>query len=217
MKLVYIHGANATTESFNYIRDHLKHDDEIAISYSSNDGFEANLSMMKNLLKDYDNMFFICHSIGGIYALHLADHFKTRVLGAVTLSTPYGGSHAADYVKYFLPFNKLLRDIGPNSYPIKSASRISIVHPWCNVVTVAGKSPWMIEPNDGVVTIASMLHRKDMDFVELETNHYEVVISPATVKIIKARMLGAIKKCEQSNINANHANQSLTLDTMKPQ
>lgn len=188
MKIIYIHGANATGESFNYIRDHLKHDDELVIEYSSKNGFENNLSYMKTLLVDYDNMFFVCHSLGGIYALHLAHHFNQQVLGAVTMSTPYGGSHAADYAKYFLPFSRLLKDIGPNSRPMKLTNAIKIQHPWCNIVTTSGESQWMVEPNDGVVTIASMSHRNDMELVTQASNHYEVVISPKTVSTLKNRI-----------------------------
>lgn len=188
MKLIYIHGASATGESFNYIRDRLNHNDDLVIEYSSKDGFDFNLEQMKKLLVDIDNMFFICHSLGGIYALHLADHFKDRVLGAITLSTPYGGAEAADYAKYFLPFSRLLRDIGPNSRPMKLTKKIKINHPWCNIVTTAGESPWMVEPNDGVVTISSMKCRNDMDLIEVPSNHYEIVISPKTVDLIRQRI-----------------------------
>jgi pimeloyl-ACP methyl ester carboxylesterase len=192
MKIVYIHGASATGESFNYIREHLNHDDDIVLEYSSKNGFEENLEQMKKILVDFDNMFFICHSLGGIYALHLAAYFKDQVLGAVTISTPYGGSSAADYAKYFLPFSRLLRDIGPNSRPMKLTNKIEVSHPWVNIVTVSGDSPWMVEPNDGVVTIASMKHRSDMQFIELNNNHYEAVISPKTVDILKQKLKEAI-------------------------
>ena len=188
MKLIYIHGASATGESFNYIREHLNHNDDVVIEYSSKNGFEENLEQMKKILVDFDNMFFICHSLGGIYALHLANHFKDQVLGAVTMSTPYGGSSAADYAKYFLPFSRLLRDIGPNSRPMKLTNKLEVIHPWTNVVTTRGDSPWMVEPNDGVVTIASMTHRNDMEFIELPLNHYEVVISPKTIDILKEKI-----------------------------
>ena len=140
---------------------------------------------MKNIVSNIDNIVFVCHSLGGIYALHLADAFPDQVLGAVTMSTPYGGAESADYAKYFLPFNRLLRDIGPSSDPMKSASRIQIQHPWLNVVTTRGDSPWIMQPNDGVVTVNSMRHRPEMQFEELYINHYEVVMSPKTVDIIK--------------------------------
>jgi pimeloyl-ACP methyl ester carboxylesterase len=185
MNLVYIHGASATGDSFNYIRQHLNHPSEIVIEYNSQNGFDCNLDDMKNIIVNINHVVFVCHSLGGIYALHLAAAFPDRVLGAVTMSTPYGGAESADYAKYFLPFNRLLRDIGPSSAPMKTASTIRIQHPWLNIVTTRGDSPWIIQPNDGVVTINSMRHRSEMQFEELYINHYEVVMSPKTVDIIK--------------------------------
>jgi pimeloyl-ACP methyl ester carboxylesterase len=185
MNIVYIHGASATGDSFNYIRQHLNHPDEIVIEYNSQNGFDRNLADMKNIISNTNNVVFVCHSLGGIYALHLAAVFPDQVLGAVTISTPYGGAESADYAKYFLPFNRLLRDIGPNSDPIKTASRIQLRHPWLNIVTTRGDSPWIVQPNDGVVTINSMRNRSEMQFEELYINHYEVVMSPKTVDIIK--------------------------------
>ena len=100
MKLVYIHGASATSESFNYIRKQIGGVD-IVINYDSRNGFEKNLTAIAEELNNERQIFFICHSLGGIYALHLADKLKDQVVGAVTLSTPYGGAEIADVAKYF--------------------------------------------------------------------------------------------------------------------
>jgi pimeloyl-ACP methyl ester carboxylesterase len=185
MNLVYIHGANATSESFNYIRDKLGKG--IDINYDSRNGFENNLKDMLVQLKSTRDIGFIAHSLGGIYALHIANAIPKQVLGAVTISTPYGGAEVADYAKYFLPFSRLMRDIGPSSWVMKQARNIKIQHPWCNIVTVKGQSPFMHEPNDGVVTIASQKHHDDMELVEVEYNHYEVVLSEQVIDIIKER------------------------------
>jgi len=185
MQLVYIHGASATSESFNYIRSKLG--DGIAVNYDSRNGFENNLTMLKEQLAPYQEIFFVAHSLGGIYALHLANAIPTQVLGAVTLSTPYGGAEVADFAKFFLPFSRLMRDIGPSSWVMRQSNKIKIQHPWCNVVTVKGQSPFMAEANDGVVTIASMRHHADMELVEVDYNHYEVVLSNEIVEIIQER------------------------------
>lgn len=188
MLLVYIHGANATSESFNYIRKHIGGQD-LVVNYDSRNGFQKNLEDMHEQLKDIKNIFFICHSLGGIYALHLANQLPENVLGAVTLSTPYGGAEVADVAKYFLPFSRLLKDIGPNSWAMRQANKIDVQHPWCNIVTIKGDSPWVMGKNDGVVTIASQQHHaKDMDLVEIEYNHYEVVLSDQVIEIIKDRI-----------------------------
>jgi len=186
MKLVYIHGASATSESFNYIRS--KIGDGIAVNYDSRNGFENNLENLKRELSPFKDIFFIAHSLGGIYSLHLANAMPKQVLGAVTLSTPYGGAEVADFAKYFLPFSRLMRDIGPSSWVMRQADKIKIQHPWTNVVTVQGQSPFIAEPNDGVVTISSMKHHADMELVEVDYNHYEVVLSDQIVRIIKERI-----------------------------
>jgi len=186
MTLVYIHGASATSESFNYIRSKLGKG--IDINYDSRNGFKNNLAEIIEQLADVQDMAFIAHSLGGIYALHVANAMPDQVVGAVTLSTPYGGAEVAEYAKYFLPFSRLMRDIGPNSWAFEQADKIKIQHPWTNVVTVKGQSPFMLAHNDGVVTIASQKHHADMELIEVDYNHYEVVLAEPVVKIIKERV-----------------------------
>ena len=129
MKLVYIHGASATSESFNYIRQRIGEDD-IVIDYDSRHGFENNLNKMKEILAKVKNIFFVAHSLGGVYALHLANLMPKQVLGAVTLSTPYGGAEVADVAKYFLPYSRLMKDIGPKSWAMSHIDNIELQHPW---------------------------------------------------------------------------------------
>lgn len=186
MNLVYIHGANATSESFNYIKSKLG--SGLDINYDSRNGFENNLKDMQLALDGRKDLIFVAHSLGGIYSLHLANTMPEAVKGAVTLSTPYGGAEVADYAQYFLPFSRLMRDIGPSSWVMKQASRIKIQHPWTNIVTVKGQSPFMHEANDGVVTIASQKHHADMELIEVDCNHYEVVLSDIVVGLIQERV-----------------------------
>jgi pimeloyl-ACP methyl ester carboxylesterase len=186
MTLVYIHGASATSESFNYIRERLGAG--IDINYDSRNGFENNLADMLKQLNGVKNMVFVAHSLGGIYSLHIANAIPKQVLGAITLSTPYGGAEVAEFARFFLPFSRLLRDIGPNSWAFKQADKIKIQHPWTNIVTVKGNSPFLLEPNDGVVTISSQKHHADMELLEIDYNHYEVVLSDKVIEIIKERV-----------------------------
>jgi pimeloyl-ACP methyl ester carboxylesterase len=189
--IVYIHGASASAESFNYIRqfvrDHIEVPD-VSFEYDSADGFEENLEKMKGRLDDQERLFFVSHSLGGIYALHLANHYNDRTVGGVSLSTPYGGSKQADFAKYFLPFSKLMKDIGTMSEPMLTAKKLPMPPNWTQIVSSRGDSPWINEPNDGVVTIESMKYRDDFELIELEVNHYEVVLSPKTVEIILERI-----------------------------
>jgi hypothetical protein len=190
MNIVYIHGASASGDSFNYIRHHLNHPIETVIEYNSYNGFKSNLNRMRETIsKSTDSIFFVAHSLGGIYALHLAQHFFNRVAGAVTLSTPYGGCREAVLAQFFLPFNQLMRDISPGSEPMSSVHKMSVPKNWTNIVTMSGSSPFIPSPNDGVVTIDSMKHLSDqMELVLSESTHYEVVLSPETVNTIVNRI-----------------------------
>jgi pimeloyl-ACP methyl ester carboxylesterase len=188
MKIIYIHGANATSESFTRIREHIKQDD-LTIDYDSRNGFDYNLDQMVDKLRDFDDLFFVGHSLGGIYALYLAAKFYShKTLGGITLSTPYGGCQQADYAKYFVPWSRLMRDIGIISPVMQGVKNLVLPAPWTNIVTTSGTSPWILDPNDGVVTHASMRARADMELIELPLNHYEVVISSRTIKTIQDRI-----------------------------
>jgi pimeloyl-ACP methyl ester carboxylesterase len=161
----------------------------MVLNYDSGNGFKENLAHMQQELENVDRIFFIAHSLGGIYALHLANLIPEQVVGAVTLSTPYGGAENADFAKYFLPFSRLLRDIGPASWPMRHADKIKIQHPWTNIVTVRGSAPWITGANDGIVTVDSQRHHSEgMELVEIDYNHYEVVLSEQVVRLIQERL-----------------------------
>ena len=193
MNIVYIHGNYATADSFNCIRLKLMAYNGITLEYDSGQGFYSNFERMIAKLQDMKNIFFVAHSLGGIYALHLANKLRDKVLGAVTMSTPYGGSWAAQAVKYMLPFSRVLRDIEPHSQPIMDGNAIEITHPWINIVTRRGHSPFMLEANDGVVTLQSMRHRKDMRLIDVSSNHFEVLLNDDAFAII----YGAIRQAER--------------------
>jgi len=189
MKIVFIHGANASPRSFNYIIERLHIDNPIIPSYSSTDSFYSNLDEMKELIrKTNEPLFLIGHSLGGIYALHLYEYFKSKVVGAVTMSTPYRGSRTADWAKMIVPQYHLFHDVGVHSKPITDSLKVKIDVPWLQIVSTIGHVPWHVVENDGVVTYASMTHRKDIEYIELPVNHYEIVCEPETVEIIRSRI-----------------------------
>ena len=92
----------------------------------------------------------------------------------------------------FFPFNTLLADISPRSWAIKSLDDIAIKWPWVNIVTTQGNIPWLQGPNDGVVTLESMKHRKDMRLIAMHCNHYEVVQGTSTLEIMRNEIAAAV-------------------------
>lgn len=183
--IVFIHGANSSSASFNYIKTKIKPKNQTSIDYQSVYGFDSNLEYMLDVLSPYKKLFIIAHSLGGIYALHLSN--KLPVVGAVTISTPYNGSSLADWARYMFPNYKLFKDVGTKSNPVNTGKEIKINIPWTQLVSTTGRVPWMLPNNDGVVTIRSQTSRPDMELIELPYNHYDIMCAPDTVSIIKDR------------------------------
>ncbi|TCS35123.1 alpha/beta hydrolase family protein [Paucimonas lemoignei] len=196
MHIVFIHGHRATAKSFTFLSSKLQDYQQSFIEYDSENGFDANHRDMLQQLDGIGDIFFIAHSLGGLHALHLAEELQSRVIGAVTISTPYGGSEAAELLLYMMPFNKVYRDIHPRSTPIIRSKQFALSCPWTNIVSTTGHSPLMAAANDGVVTLASMRQRDDIRLVEVESNHFEVLQHEATLATIRR----AIRKVENKRL-----------------
>jgi pimeloyl-ACP methyl ester carboxylesterase len=186
--VVWIHGANQTSLSFGFLKEKLPHVPSTFVEYSSYVSFNSNLKKIIDETKNLGPIFVIGHSLGGIYGIHLINHLP--VLGGISISTPFRGSSMADWARFLTPRFQLLKDIGRKSPPILEAQKIDLSNtPWTQLVTTGGNVPWMAQPNDSVVTIASMKHLSDrMEIIEVPENHYEVVCSNSTVKIIEQKL-----------------------------
>lgn len=189
MKLIFIHGHGASADSFNFIRSEIAGHDAICLEYDSKYGFAANLAGMALQLHGESDLFFVAHSLGGLYALHLAGKLGERVKGAVTMGTPYGGSESALALNFFFP-QQLYCDIHPTATPITQGREIKL-HDACNwtaIVTTKGHSNLMAAANDGVVTDNSMRDRRGAHFIEVESTHHESLLSRRSVEIIRAAL-----------------------------
>lgn len=185
INVIWLHGANQSSLSFEHLRSKTNFSNEILINYSSMNRFHDNLDMIVEQCQNKGPHFVIGHSMGGLYALHLTKYL--RVVGGVSISTPFRGSSTADWAKYVVPSYPLFKDIGRKSDPVKQASDISLDIPWTQIVSTAGSVPYHNGPNDGVVTIASMTNRTDMEYIELPHTHYEVMCSEGVADIISSR------------------------------
>ncbi len=85
-----------------------------------------------------------------------------------------------------------MKDVGTMSQPMREARKLPAPPNWTQVVTTVGQSPWINEPNDGVVTLKSMRSRQDFELVEIPLNHYEVVLSDRVVELILDRIRKAL-------------------------
>ena len=182
INVIWIHGANQSSISFKYLQTKTQFSKEIMINYSSMNKFYNNLDMITEQCQNQGPHFVVGHSMGGLYALHLTKYL--RIVGGVSISTPFRGSSTADWAKYVVPSYPLFRDIGRKSDPIREANSIELDIPWTQIVSTKGSVPYHNGLNDGVVTLASMSHRTDMTHIELAHTHYETMVSDRVAEII---------------------------------
>lgn len=192
MKICFIHGNGASADSFNFLRGELAHDNFIDLEYDSRNGFAANLADMAYQLEHEPCVFFVAHSLGGLYALHLADRLGARAAGAVTMATPFGGSEVALALNMFKP-QQVFMDIHSHAYPVMHGRDIKVAGHWTSIVTTKGHSRFMAAANDGVCTLNSMYDRRGVKFVEVAATHHECLLNREVAGIVRS----AIAECQE--------------------
>jgi len=188
MRIIYIHGATASERSFAFIEKSLRTKNPIYLNYEKDTTASSNLESMIETLDYEDGPFFVvAHSLGGVYATYLQQEFKA-IKGVVSLATPFNGSEIATWGSMLNPTYQLFKDITTHSSFIRTSRKIEIKCPWLQIVTTVGDVPWITGDNDGIVTRSSMTCRDDVEYDEVDRNHYEIVLSKRVVDIIKKRV-----------------------------
>ena len=192
LTVVWIHGANQTGLSFQYLRSITKFKNELIVEYDTEKKFYDNLELLSNEINQVDGPYFIVgHSLGGLYALHLTKYLD--IAGAVSISTPFAGSWTADWARFFIPKYQLFKDVGRRSTPIKDSKNIEINFNWTQIISTEGSVPYHGGANDGVCTIKSMRSRKDMELIEVPYSHFEVMCSDEVAEIISKRYYSVLE------------------------
>ena len=189
MRVVYIHGATASERSFAFIQKSLRTKNPIYLNYEKNTTAKDTLSVMKIELLKHANepLYIIAHSMGGLYATYLQEEIL-NIKGVISLATPFNGSEIATWGAMLNPTYQLFQDITPHSSFITNSRKKEIKVPWLQIVTTIGDVPWISGKNDGIVTYSSMTCREDVEYLEIDRNHYEIVLSKRVIDIIKKRM-----------------------------
>lgn len=194
--IVLIHGAHQSNVTFEYMRTALPGFQYINVDWHTVGGFENNLDEMIKAIKPKGPVFLVGHSMGGIYAAHLAQHIDC--IGGATLSAPWGGSRAADWIRHLIPNYPLYKEVGTRSPIIIDACNFSLPGLWSNYVSTEGNVPGMGENNDCVLTVESMTARKDLRTKYIRATHYEIVMSTALIHSIGQDFLRAFENYQNN-------------------
>lgn len=185
MNVLCIHGAFSSPTVFNYIISQNTQINWSSFSYASR--FHGVKSIIDDINKFLDNIheptMLIGHSLGGVIGANLLTH--TNVSGLITISSPIKGIRMPYASKWFMQ-KTFVQEITPSSKPISNAKKNldNTSKKVYNIVTVEGFNPFMMEMNDGVVTVNSQVYGPHEKFY-VEANHHEILQHNETINIIK--------------------------------
>jgi pimeloyl-ACP methyl ester carboxylesterase len=182
--ILYIHGAFATPGSFTRIKEKLPNHEAILLEYNVGDDIEKIIVDCVKLLKENGKrVSIVAHSLGGVLAARIAQK-STLVDKAITMSTPFGGSKAADMMKWFNP-HPMFETISSTSSLLRRLYQSDAGCPTRSLVTVKGENPMINEDNDGVVSVKSQTAWNAPEYISVPYNHFEVLLADETITIIK--------------------------------
>lgn len=123
----------------------------------------------------------ISHSLGGVLSV-AASHMNPLIQGVMTMGTPFGGCKAADVIRWF---NRhiMFEGISTHGSVIRKNLNTPLSCRVVSIVTSKGGLPMFLEPNDGVVTVASQVALKGPEYIYLNHSHNEVLMSDEAVAV----------------------------------
>lgn len=183
MEVVLIHGANSSKVCWNWVGSHVKNHSRLEWGMMTDP--EENLAVMETQLPD--KCIVLGHSMGGLYAWHLASRNPDRVVAGISVATPWGGSIQASLWKMFnvsIPWLKMLSRMEPWTAETRL---LEAPVPWTNVVCTHGFDLFGVGANDGVVTVQSQRELfGPANEITLDYGHNTVLQSPELITVIES-------------------------------
>jgi pimeloyl-ACP methyl ester carboxylesterase len=179
MKICYIHGAGATERSFVWLERNLPKHESIFFNYTVDDSLLKSITNLNKLTETTQPDIVIGHSLGGIMAFGCVTESVKKI---VSLCAPFGGVRYAEFM-YMFSLEQMYYDLRSNG-PILKAIRNKPISKENLVIVGTSGLPFTNEPNDGVVTVASQMALPDANYMSIDLNHFEVLMSKEISEII---------------------------------
>lgn len=186
MNIILIHGANTSTVCWNWVGSQIgKH---TCVEWDILNDTEYNLKNIEQRL--VSKTLLVGHSMGGLYAWHLAQRNPKKVIGAISVATPWGGVVQADILNFFGHPMSWAQMVSRHSKWTTPCRQQEPPVPWTNVVCTRGFDFFGIGANDGVVSVKSQNQLAlPHESINLWYSHNEVLQSQELVDIISQRKL----------------------------
>jgi pimeloyl-ACP methyl ester carboxylesterase len=188
--IYYIHGFNSSHRSFTYLESLIASEPVKKIDYDSRKSLEEIVAqVLKQLPKDKP-ITLVGHSLGGVVALLLAGRKSVQAERVITISSPLGGSKAAVFARWVVSGFPILSDITPSSPAMRELMALKDAPPVLSIISVGGSLPTSMDPNDSVVSVASQKAFAPAKKVEINANHFEILMHEKTLEHIN-KFIGA--------------------------
>lgn len=192
-KIFAIHGAYSTPLMFNYFETVMPKPTWNVLDYHNC------VENIRDVCNQADEWFkdssvkdshIVGHSLGGLIGLWLAARHPVKSL--TTIATPLNGFDLS-FAHQLLSPNSFIREISSMGSFIRELhamdfSNIPIMH----IITTKGYNPFLLEPNDGVVTLRSQRAWTPGKVVEVSLNHSECMLSLHVADLISQFIDGEI-------------------------
>ena len=191
--IIYLHGLASTAKIFTHLHAKLPKHRATFIEYDSSASLEDILKSIEHQVPRTEPVNIIAHSLGGIVGKFLLmRHKDVKVDSLVSIATPFAGSETAARLRWFFPQFRILRDLNPRADVLKEI-RDAKVPNFSSIITTSGNLPFVVDANDGVVTLKSQRATTASNVVEVDANHFEVLQDEQTIGALKTLIFGSNK------------------------
>lgn len=179
--IFYIHGANCTPDSFNYLISGMP--SELSFDYTMYDARTSDLldiifRIKHDVLENEEPVHLVGHSLGGVIAAVLAHELPEHIRSVTTIAAPFHGVEVPLFLRMLNWYDTFTQNIVPTNGCYAESRKPSTV-PLHIIKTYGGNNPLLGYRNDGVVSLDSQAHDFADRTSEVPWNHFEVLMHPS--------------------------------------
>ena len=198
--VIYIHGANASPDNFNYYLLKLPEHNSMLTTYSMDDDpFDIIELIRLKKLREFNRepVTIIGHSFGGILAAWYASVYPNNVKNLITVATPWHGTPVARIFGYFFRNAKIFKNTRPGADVLSLLQEKTFKGNHINIVCTQGGNPVAglgSHANDGMVSVDSQCgvptNFKNSQNAYIEAGHSGVLLNNNATNLIIKTIFG---------------------------
>lgn len=193
--VIYIHGANADPDNFNYYTLKLPEHNFIRPAYSMDED-PYDLVEILRIRKEREfgkqPVVLVGHSFGGLLAAWYASVYPRKVQHLVTIATPWEGTPVARIFGYFWRNSQMFQNTRPGAEVLQLLQEKIFNGKHTNIVCTAGSNPVAGlggKANDGMITVdsqgATPPKFKNSENITIEAGHSSVLLNNSVTDLLE--------------------------------